>query len=291
MQTVPNDPVDLPHRGPPHSDLPDPPANDGADPLRDDDGGLFTDCVMAIRFFSRLPTGDSPHRPPRLERIAPALPFASLIIGIAPALLLVLLLWLGVPTGFAVVLAVLAQVIVTGAMAEDALADASDGLFGGYNPVRRLEIMRDSRHGTFGVVAIVLFIAAKLAAWQALAGDGWLDVIGVTLAAGIIARSAGLWLAVALGPARADGAGAAAGRLARTPFALGLVFAAILGVILAGPFVGYAGTVAAAVFVAAAVAGWTALCKRLVGGQTGDLIGAGIALAELAALTGFLMFA
>jgi adenosylcobinamide-GDP ribazoletransferase len=275
------DPVELPH----------PPANDGPEPLREDDGGLFVDYVMALRFFSRLPSGDSPHRPPSLARIAPALPFASLVIGIGPALGLVFLVWIGLPPALAVVLAVAAQVLVTGAMAEDALADAADGLFGGHSVARRLEIMRDNRHGTYGVVAIVLLVAAKLAAYHALVLDGWLDVVGVMLAAGIVARSTGLWMAVRLGPARGDGAGATAGRLPLTPFLAGLGFAAILGTILAGPFVGYAGVVAGALLVAGCAAGWTVLCRRMVGGQTGDLIGAGMALAELAALTGFLLFA
>ncbi len=273
------------------AELPHPPAEDGPAPLREDDGGLFADAVMALRFFSRLPSGDSPHRPPSLARIAPALPFASLVIGIGPALGLLLFVWIGLPPAFAVVLAVAAQVLVAGAMAEDALADAADGLFGGHSAARRLEIMRDSRHGTYGVVAIVLFVAAKLAAYHALVLDGWLDVIGVMLAAGIIARSAGLWVAARLVPARDDGAGATAGLLPLPPFLAGIGFAAVLGTILAGPFVGYAGIIAAALLVVGCVAGWTALCRRMVGGQTGDLIGAGMALAELAALTGFLLFA
>ena len=273
------------------AELPHPPAEDGPAPLREDDGGLFADAVMALRFFSRLPSGDSPHKPPSLARIAPALPFASLVIGIGPALCLLLFVWIGLPPAFAVVLAVAAQVLVTGAMAEDALADATDGLFGGHSASRRLEIMRDSRHGTYGVLAIVLFVAARLAAYHALVLDGWLDVIGVMLAAGVVARSAGLWMAARLAPARGDGAGATAGLLPLPPFLAGLGFAAVLGTILAGPFVGYAGIIAAALLVMGCVAGWTALCRHLVGGQSGDLIGAGIALAELAALTGFLLFA
>lgn len=253
--------------------------------------GLRDDFVMALRFFSRLPTGASPHQKPDLGRIAMALPLASVAIGIGPALLLIGGTLIGLPSYFAATLAVAAAVIASGAMAEDALADAADGLFGGPTIERRLEIMKDSRHGTYGVAALTLFILLRVTALGALAAINPLAAAAVWLAASIVGRSGALWLAVALPPARADGASATAGRLPARSFAIGAVFAAILLFVLAGPATSLVGLGAALLLALAVIAGWTALCRRLVGGQTGDMIGALGALVEIAALTALLPFA
>src|SRR5690606_33375660 len=82
------------------------------------------ELLMGLRFYSRLPTGDAPHRRPNLDRMALTLPLTSVLIGVIPVAVLLLTEWAGTPTFFAAVLAVAAFVIVTGAMSEDALADA-----------------------------------------------------------------------------------------------------------------------------------------------------------------------
>ncbi len=258
-------------------------------PARADAGGLFADTVMALRFFSRLPTGERPHEAPVLSRMALALPFASVVIGIGPALLLVFGLLLGLPSYFAAALGVAASVLVTGAMAEDAVADSMDGLFGGATRERKLEIMKDSRHGTYGVAALCLFLVLRVTALGAIGALNPLAAGGLWLAAGMLARSGALWLPVALPSARQTGAGATAGELKWQSFAGGAGFAVILSLVLAGPFAGYLGLLVAFVLLALTVAGWTALCRKLVGGQTGDLTGGLIALGEIAALTAFLL--
>ena len=245
---------------------------------------------MGLRFFSRLPTGDRPHERPDLSRIAMALPFASLIIGVLPAMLLLGGGLTGLPKLFVAGLAVAGAAIVTGGMAEDAIADAADGLFGGTTPERRLAIMKDSRHGTYGVVALCLFLLLRVSALSALAAANPAAAAAIWLAVTLMARSAALWLTVALPPARPNGASAAAGRASKPAFALGGVFALILGVILSAPSAGLVGFLLAVLAIIAVAAGWTTLCRRLVGGQTGDLIGALQALAEIAALGAFLFF-
>lgn len=252
--------------------------------------GLRDDFIMALRFFSRLPTGDSVHQTPDLGRIAMALPLASFVIGIGPALLLIGGVLLGLPSYFAAALAVGAMAIGSGAMAEDALADSADGLFGGQSTERRLEIMKDSRHGTFGVSALVLFVLLRVTALGAVAAINPLAAGAMWLAATIVGRSGALWIAVKLPPARADGASATAGALPVQNFAVGAVFAVILLFVLGGPATSLAGVAVALVVAVVVMAGWTALCRRLVGGQTGDLIGALGALVEIAVLTGLLLF-
>jgi adenosylcobinamide-GDP ribazoletransferase len=252
--------------------------------------GLRDDFIMALRFFSRLPTGSSPHQQPDLGRIAMALPLTSVAIGIGPALLLIGGIVIGLPSYFAAALAVAAMVIASGAMAEDALADAADGLFGGHSIERRLEIMKDSRHGTYGVAALSLFLLLRVTALGAVAAINPLAAGAIWLAASIGGRSGALWIAAALPPARADGASATAGRLPARSFAVGAVFAVILLFILAAPATSLVALGAALLLATGTIAGWTALCRRLVGGQTGDLIGALGALVEIAVLAALLPF-
>jgi len=249
---------------------------------------LGDDLLMGIRFFSRLPTGSAPHRRPNLSRIALALPLSSLVIGIGPALLLLGLEWLNIPHFFAAALAVAAMIAVTGAMTEDAIADSLDGLFGGQDAEARLAIMKDSRHGTYGVCAIVMLLTLRVAAIGSIGNA--LEATGVWLAATVMARSGALWLTVALPAARVGGAAATAGQVTRQAFGIGAVFMVVLSFVLAGFAVSVLGLVVAYALAALVIWGWVTLCRRLIGGQTGDLIGALMALIEVAVLTAFMVF-
>lgn len=252
--------------------------------------GLKDDLVMALRFFSRLPTGDAPHEQPDLARIAMALPFASVLMGLVPVAI-ILGAWLGLPAYFAAALSVAAMVMVGGGMMEDGLADAADGLFGGTTRERRLEILKDSRHGTYGVAALCLFLVLRVTAIGSLAAVNPLAAGALWLAANVAGRSSSLWLAVALPPARPDGAAATAGSLPLSRFLVGACFAALLVFVIGAPASSLLRVVLAIVVAGVITAGWAALCRRLVGGQTGDLIGAAGALGEIAVLTVLLIFA
>ena len=159
---------------------------------------------------------------PNLDRIARALPLASLLIGIVPAGVLMACTAAGFPPLFSAIAAVACSAMVTGAMSEDAMADAADGLFGGNSVERRLDILKDSRHGTYGVLAIVLVVGFKVATLSALTAHDGVTAAMAWLAAGVLARSGGLYIAMALPPARANGASATAGRLSGNAFTVGL---------------------------------------------------------------------
>jgi len=271
----------------------DPPAPPSPRPTNDNrppagEMRLGDDLLMGIRFFSRLPTGAAPHRRPNLSRIALALPFTSLVIGLGPALLLLGLEWLNVPHLFAAALAVAAMIVVTGAMAEDAIADSVDGLFGGHDVEQRLAIMKDSRHGTYGVCAIAMLLLLRVTAIGSVGNP--LEAAGTWLAATVMARSGALWLTVALPAARVGGAAATAGQVTRQAFGIGAVFMVVLSFVLAGFAVSVLGLAVAYGLGALVVWGWVTLCRRLIGGQTGDLIGALMALIEVAVLTAFMVF-
>lgn len=255
------------------------------------DGGLADDLIMCLRFFSRLPTGDRPFVAPDLNRIAVGLPFASVVIGFLPALLLMLAAWAGIPSYFAAALAVAAMLAATGAMADDGLADAADGLFGGATVERRLEIMKDSRHGTYGVAALGLYLLLRVTALGAVAAYNPLAAAGIWLAATVLGRSGSLWLSLQLPNAREGGASAAVGRVGRRSFYAGAGFAVLLAFVLAAPFTSLIAVLLALLATAGVALGWTWACRRLIGGQTGDLIGALGALIEIAVLTVLLIFA
>jgi adenosylcobinamide-GDP ribazoletransferase len=261
------------------------PTNDNQDGTA---SGFGDDLLMGLRFYSRLPTGSVPHQRPNLDRMALTLPLTSVAIGIPPVALLLLLEWAGTPTFFAAALAVALMVVVTGAMPEDALADAADGLFGGQTIERRLEIMKDSRHGTYGVCAIVLLLIARVAAVGSVTSP--LEAAAILLTAPLIARSGALWLPLVLPAARSGGAAATAGQMSQRNFLIGIAIAAVVSFATGGFAVGIVGLAVAFAQGVVTAWGWTWLCRRLIGGQTGDLIGALQALLEIAALTAFMIF-
>lgn len=272
----------------------------GANRKRASEGGLNDDTpppetgwagpiLAAIRLFSRLPAGKSARRPD-LGRMAPLLPVAGLAIGALPALTLAALTLLGTPPLFAAVVALAVWVIVTGAMQEDGFADAMDGLFGGANRERRLEILKDPRHGTYGVSGLVLSFLLRASALATLVFANPVTGALAWLGIGIAARSFALWLPATMPAARTDGASAAAGSVSLKRFALGAGLAAVIAGVLATPVAGPEGAIAALFVMGLAILGWRALCHHLVGGHTGDLIGAGQLILEIAALSFFMVW-
>lgn len=174
----------------------------------------------------------------------------------------------------AAVASVLATVVVTGALHEDGLADVADGFWGGSSASRRLEIMQDSRIGTFGALAVtgdVLLRAALLVPLELA------DVARVLVAGHVIGRSAPLVLALWLPPARAGGLGARLGRPQRGGIVLALLTVIVSTLVAAGV---WAVVPLLAAGAAVAVIGWSA--RRRIGGYTGDVLGAGVLAMNLA---------
>jgi adenosylcobinamide-GDP ribazoletransferase len=230
---------------------------------------------VALGFLTRVPVADrEPLTAARLSAAAPWFPVVGLVVGgvLGGTRLLA---DLALPAGAATVLALAAALVVTGALHEDGLADVADGLGAHVSRERRLEIMRDPRVGTFGVLAVVL---ALLLAWSLLSGLSGVDCLRAALVGHVLGRWATLPLALAFGPARRDGKG----RLLHvTPVGLALGTAVAVAVALVA---GRPGPGAVALGVCAVVAGGTgAAMARMLGGMTGDTYGAVTKLVELAA--------
>jgi adenosylcobinamide-GDP ribazoletransferase len=179
------------------------------------------------------------------------------------------------------VLAVITLVVLTGALHQDGLADCADALGVRGGPSRRLEVMRDSTVGAFGVLALVLWALLLAAVLAALPRH---DAVKTLVIAGALGRWAAVLHAVALPPARPDGLGAAF--LARPTATLVATGTAVATVALAPLPVLTA--IAVAVAVVAAV---SALARRGLGGRTGDTLGATVALTEVAVCLVLLGFA
>jgi adenosylcobinamide-GDP ribazoletransferase len=174
---------------------------------------------------------------------------------------------IGLPAGPAALLAVGAGIAATGALHEDGLADTADGFGGGANRDDKLAIMRDSRHGTYGILALVLSVGLRAASIAAI-GDP--VFVGLALIAAHTTARATLPLAMRLlRPARTDGLGAAAGRPSRAVAAVAALFGAAIALATLGPLTG-----AVALFLASgAVALAAMLARKQIGGYTGDVLG------------------
>ncbi len=240
--------------------------------------GFFAGFTAATAFFTKIPI-EGPRRGVwQLADAAWAFPLVGAGIGGVAALAFLLAELIGLGNWPAALLSLLAGLALTGALHEDGLADTADGFFGGHDREAKLMIMRDSRHGTYGVLAIVLSVLLRA---TALAAIGDAIHAGLALvAAHAVSRGAlpvAMW---AMAPARADGLGAAAG----TPRALNVIGAAATGILLGlamlGPLRGAIGVCLTGIMVFA-IAG---LARRQIGGYTGDVLGAFQQIGEIVML-------
>ena len=253
-------------------------------------GRAGRDLAAGLRFFSILPL-PAPAEPaaPAFSDFAWAAPLAGALIGLFAAVALAIALRLGLPANLAAVAAVAALVLVGGGLHEDGLVDFADGLAAGRSRDERLAIMRDSRIGAFGAIALTLALIARVAAIAALAGGGAGRAAAALILVGAASRLGALVPLTALAPARDDGLGASAGRLAPAAFIAAAATTAGIALIVGLASLGLARALFAAALAAAAAGGIAVLAQRRLGGQTGDVAGAAQQAAEIAALAGLLI--
>jgi len=247
--------------------------------------GWWDDLVAAGRFLTRLPlTGLSSAHTGLLARSMRAFPLVGIVIGVAGWAVFALAADIGLPSTIAALLALAATVLVTGALHEDGLADTADGFGGGEDRAGKLAVMRDSRIGAYGVLALVFSLALRAAALAVLTSPR----AGAALIAAHAVSRAGLpivmrWLA----PARDDGLGASAGQ----PDDAAIGWCAGIAVVVTLLCLGVVPGLAALVVAAAAVAGLARLAQRQIGGYTGDVLGAAQQTGEIAVLLSAAAFA
>lgn len=205
------------------------------------------------------------------------------VVGLGAAAVAAALLVLGVGPGPVGFVAVGVAVLLTRFLHVDGLADTADGLVAGHTPERALEVMHRGDVGPAGATTLVLVLGGQALAVGSVAGAGhpWWAVLGLLTLAWAASRSVLAWLTV-VGTRPAQAGGLGAGVLGSVPRALCWVPSAALaalGLVLAG----WAAALAVVLAVVAAGAlAWHA--HRRLGGLTGDVLGAGVEVALLAAL-------
>jgi adenosylcobinamide-GDP ribazoletransferase len=238
--------------------------------------GWLDDLRLTFAFLTRLPVS-VPVPAPRLAEAARVFPLAGALVGLAGGLVYAAGLSLGLPALAAALFALAATALSTGALHEDGLADTADGLGGGRDRAERLAIMSDSRIGSFGVLALLFSVLARASLLAAL--PAW-SGLAALVAAHALGRAV-LPLVMARGhPAKTSGLGASAGTPPDATALTALAIGAVLAYLALGPIVG-ALTLAAALAAAYALA---RLARRLIGGYTGDILGAIEQLGEIAVL-------
>ncbi len=235
------------------------------------------DLVAAFGLLTRLPL------PARVEGASMgqsvwAWPLVGLVIGGIGAAAYALAWRCHLSPWLCGLLAVIAMVIATGGFHEDGLADTADGIGGGATPERRRLIMKDSRIGSFGALALIGSVGLRVGAVAQMA-EPRLVAPGLILAA-VLGRAAMPGVVLLSSPARPEGLGAALGVPDRRRVAIGWGIALLLGLMLERPHA-MLEAVFATLLSAAAMAG---LGSRSLGGYTGDTLGATEQIVECAVL-------
>ncbi len=237
------------------------------------------DVKIALIFFTRLPL---PHagriEGPDLARVTWANPLVGLTVGAIAGGVFWLAGWLGLPPFIAALLAVAASLAVTGCFHEDGLADVADGFGGGWTRARKLEIMRDSRLGTYGTAVLVMALLLRVAALAALADPAL--AVPALLAAHAGARAPVPLFMTLLPLARAEGLSAYAGPPPSASVAVSLGLGLLVLLLALGWWDGWLALLV--LLIAGSCLGWLAM--RQIGGYTGDVLGAQEQLGEIAIL-------
>lgn len=226
------------------------------------------DIVTATRFLTRIPIGRSDEAHSGLATATRAFPLVGAIVGIIGGIVFGAANFAGLPPFLAALMALGATILITGALHEDGLADAADGLGGGSTPAARLRIMRDSQIGAFGGLALIMSVLARVGALTTLA-DPWL-VAATLIAAGSLSRGILPWIMFSIELTSETGIAAAVGKPSIASAAIAAVAGGILSVLCLGPIQGII------VLALAMIVAWLGgrLARRFLGGYNGDLLGA-----------------
>ena len=242
---------------------------------RDVTGFTLGDIPAAIGLLTRLPiTVDTTKATARGAAAAWAYPLVGALIGVILAAFVALFSWQGLPVGIIAALVLAISAIITGAMHEDGLADAADGLWGGWDRARRLEIMKDSRIGVYGVLTLALSLLIR---WMGVTALIALDIYwGAFIAMGVLSRSSMVVLMTLMTNARQTGLSQSVGRPAPLTGCVAVGIAVLIAVLC-----GHWALVIAAgmTLVVCAV-----IAQAKIGGQTGDILGATQQVTEIVML-------
>jgi adenosylcobinamide-GDP ribazoletransferase len=229
----------------------------------------LTELKLGFMFLTRLPlTHDAPVAKGELSQALWTAPLVGIVVGLAGAIVFSVAVAFRLPLLPAAVLAVAVTTVMTGALHEDGLADVADGFGGGATRERKLEIMRDSRIGTYGVCALILSFMLRVGAIVELGDNA--AVLPALIAAHAGSRACIPLFMQIVSPARADGLSADAG----APSSAVSLAAVLLGAVVLMACLGIKAGIIALLLLTGAGAFLAWLCWRQIQGQTGDVLGA-----------------
>lgn len=232
------------------------------------------DIYVAFSLLTRLPVPvDHTRAGKRGAAAAWAYPLVGLVIGAIAGCTALILQWVGIPNGMSIIAALGAMVLLTGGMHEDGFADFADGIGGGRDKEHALEIMKDSRIGAYGAIAICLSLLARWSGYMEI--SGW-HLLGVFIGIGAASRTAMVIFMYAIPNAKTDGLSVQTGKPSRETIGLALIVATL-------PCLYFLGLTGIPVLIftclGALPVAWLAI--RKIGGQTGDVLGAAQTVSEI----------
>ncbi|NTW50397.1 MAG: adenosylcobinamide-GDP ribazoletransferase [Chlorobiales bacterium] len=240
----------------------------------------------AIQFLTRLPVGRwITYDPGHLTKSVAYFPVVGALVGVLGAAVIAVMSLL-VPPVLAVLFSMIATVVATGAIHEDGLADTIDGLGGGHTRERMMEIMKDSRVGSYGVIALWFSLTLKFVLLnELLTRDLWLAAGGLMLAH-MLGRSSTVVLIYRYPYVRTEPGKAPfiVDSMTTPRLFLSLSFTFLFSVLLFG-------WKAFFVLAVASIATWLTgrHVNRRIGGITGDTLGAANQIVELSVYLALLM--
>jgi adenosylcobinamide-GDP ribazoletransferase len=247
----------------------------------------FAELVHALRFLTRLPVPFARTiDPPPLSQSMRMFSVAGALIGAVLGGALIGAGYLQLPPLLAGLIVCALGLLMTGALHEDGIADVSDGFGGGHTPEQRLAIMKDSRIGSYGALALIITVLARASCYGVIMVMNPLAVLSILAAVQAFSRAMVVDLMWAERPARSDGLSVMAGR----PSSQVAVFTIIVGLAFMGLCTAFVPPEKVIVALGLGLAG-TAIVRRLavklIGGQTGDVCGAVQVVSEIAMLLAF----
>jgi len=239
------------------------------------------DILLTLTFFTRIPIHSITKYDRTLMQACWCFPLIGAGIGLVGGTFFYLLLAVQIPVPISAVITVSFLVVLTGALHEDGLADTADGLGGGDNKKSKIEKMRDSRIGSYGVLAILLVTLIKLNAIITLAtGKPFEVAILSIICAHSLSRFSIIIIPYFSIPASNEGLARYAGKPETRGLMGGFLLTSILIFILL-PFDKAILSAVLAILVAGAVG---LLSNRQIKGYTGDILGAAQQVSEATVL-------
>lgn len=234
---------------------------------------ISDDVRSALGLLTRLPLPAMEN--PRGAAAAWAWPVVGVVVGGIAALVAWAMLAIDLPVGIVAGVVLVTQIMVTGALHEDGLADVVDGFFGGWTKEQRLEIMKDSHIGSYGTLALILAVGLR---WQALTIVCPTPFAIVAVAA--LSRAPMAVMMSTLTNARGTGLAQSVGRPTMQVAGIAIVIGVAASVLTAGALA----TMGMLIFMFLATVTVAQTAKTRIGGQTGDVLGATQQVCEVAGL-------